>query len=578
MAKYKGKFNDKKEFDELEESYQKISPAKKKSKKKDESSKRRGWIIGICITILTLAIAILAVTIYYNNFDNTPILENVYVAGVHVGGMTKAEAEKAVYEATKDTFGKTTMVVTVLDRTIEIPGSAVESFNIKGAVRAACNFGNLGFPSTKEKQREVAATTGYIVDLTPYLSVDKNLIKAKLGELGSIEGNTFKESTYEVVGETPTAEQVQNNEGMQKIVVQVGVPEYGVDVDTLYKAVLSAYSKNIFSVNETCATTEPAPIDFQSILDAYYLEPVDATYKNGTKEIIPGVYGYGFDVEEALKIVENADYGSTVEIPFTQIEPTVTADNINEVMFPDQLSTWTATQASSANRQNNLRLACEALNGIVLFPGDTLSYNETLGERTTERGYKAGASYSGGETVLTIGGGICQVSSTLYYAVMHADLEIVTRENHGFVSSYVPYGMDATVSWNAVDFVFKNNSEHPIRIVAEADGNSTTVSIYSIDDKDYEVKIEYEIVSVIGSKETYKELPPDNPDGYKDGDYIVTPYTGYKVVTYRCKYDKDSGELISREKEATSIYNARDAVICKIVEPPAPTEPTTPEA
>ena len=568
MAKYQGKYSrdSKQEYAELEKSYNSISPAKKKPVKKQETPKRRKSIIGVCITVIVLAIAILTGCVYFIAFDNDVILNHVYVAGVHVGGMTKIEAERAVKAATKDTFGKTNMVVTVLDTTVEIPAEAIVDFDIRGAVQAACEYGNKGTKADREEQQRIASTTGYELDLAPYLTIDKDLINAKLGQLGSIFNSTFKDTTYEVVGEKPTLEQIQAGEGMQKIVIQLGVPEYGLDMNALYGVVMQAYSSNTFTATGTCSTVEPTPVDLKGILDQYYVAPVNAQFKSGTSEIIPGVYGYGFDLAAAQEKLQNAEYGTTVEILFTHIEPEITADNIAEKMFDDQLSTWTAEAESDSNRQTNLRLACEAINGIVLFPGETFSYNKALGERTEERGYKPGASYSGNQTVYTVGGGICQVSSALYYCVLHADLEIVHRDNHGFAQTYVPLGMDATVSWGSIDFLFKNNSNNPIRIEAKAEGGKTTVSIYGIDDKDYTVKVEYEILSETKSTDTTQEMPADNAEGFKDGDYIVEPYNGYHIVTYRCRYDKATGKLISKDEEATSIYRVRNGIICKIAE------------
>ena len=219
-------------------------------------------------------------------------------------------------------------------------------------------------------------------------------------------------------------------------------------------------------------------------------------------------------------------------------------------------------------------MACKSINGLILKPGEVFSYNEALGERTPERGYRPGASYSGGETVITYGGGICQVSSSLYYCVMHSDLEVVLREEHGYVSSYVPMGMDATVSWGTLDFQFRNNMDYPIKIEASANRGSVTVSIYGTDERDYYVDIEYVVTGTEPYKTVYKDYASDNPEGYKDGDVITTPYTGYTAETYRCKYKKDTNELISKEFEAKSVYGKRDKVVCRIADAPDPTTPT----
>ena len=283
-------------------------------------------------------------------------------------------------------------------------------------------------------------------------------------------------------------------------------------------------------------------------------------------------------MEAAKKQLAETPYGTTTEIPFVAIAPNVTGADLSALLYRDELAAFSTSATSSSNRQNNLKLACQAINGIILYPGDVFSYNDTLGERTAEKGYKPAGTYMGGQTVQTYGGGICQVSSTLYYCTLVADLEILVRQNHGYNTGYMPMGMDATVDWGSLDFRFRNNTDYPIRIEASAEGSKTSVRIVGTDTKDYYVKMEYEVLETYGYSTVYETMKADNAQGYKDGDVIVTPYTGYLVKTYSCKYNKETNELISRDYVATSKYNKRDKVVCKIEQPetPAPSDPTTP--
>ena len=287
-------------------------------------------------------------------------------------------------------------------------------------------------------------------------------------------------------------------------------------------------------------------------------------------------YGYCFDLDLAQAALQDAAYGETVEIPFQRIPPEILSESLSSVLYRDVLATYTASSESDADRDVNLDLACKAIDGIILYPGDRFSYNEALGERTEAKGYKPGPSYSGNDTVYTIGGGICQVSSSLYYCALVADLEIIERENHGFAPAYMPLGIDATVNWGTLDFVIRNNMDYPIRIEASASGGKVTVSILGTDERNYYVEIESKLIRTHSYSTTYEEMRSGNEKGYKDGDVIVSPYTGYDMETYRCKYNKKTKELISRELEDTSNYRKRDAVICKIVgstQPPVTTPP-----
>lgn len=140
----------------------------------------------------------------------------------------------------------------------------------------------------------------------------------------------------------------------------------------------------------------------------------------------------------------------------------------------------TDCSTSSSNRKTNLRLACEAINGTILAPGGTFSYNGTLGERTPEKGYQLAPYYGAGG--VTYGGGICQVSSTLFNAVLSGNLEVLERFQHVQSVSYVPKGRDAAVNWGTQDFRFRNNSNYYIQIVASTDGNTINIALMTRED------------------------------------------------------------------------------------------------
>lgn len=515
-----------------------------------------------CILVGLFALSLIGGAFYLFHFDfNGTILENVSIAGVDVGGMTRREAISAVSAATGDTYTRKTMTVKVLHNEVQIePELSQAQLNATMAVWDAYRYGRRGFASQVEADRAAAAADGITVDITPYLSLDKKAIREALNVFSQHYSTNLSQTTYEITGEKET----------MKLVIHMGVPEYGLDPNELFNAVMQGYNDNEFFVEGQCGLIEPDPLDLDEILKQHYIEPVDAKFDEKF-QIIEGTNGYGFDAKAIQKKLEEAEYGTTVEIPFTPIAPAVTGEMLSAKLFCDELGKHTASQSSSSNRQTNLRLACEAINGIIINPGETFSYNQTLGERTAEKGYKPGASYSGGETITTIGGGICQVSSTLYYCCLQADLEILARECHSYAPGYVPLGMDATVNWGTLDFSFRNDKDYPIRIDAVADGGSTTITLMGTDTKSYYIEMEYVVTAVRKPETKYETMKADNPKGYKDGQYITSPATGYDVVTYRCKYDKQTKELISREEEDESEFIKRDAVICKI-------EKTTPEA
>lgn len=542
------------EEDELERSYRNISPARKKSKKRKKSH-RTGAIVAISIFLLAIVLFIIAGYFYFLSEDmKGVILENVTVAGVDVGGMTQAEAIIAVHDATKDTYSSTPMVVSVLEHKVEIPTNCVGPLNVRKAVKAAYKFGNSGTAEKRQQEQKTAMTKGYAVDLTPYLNVKEETIRNLLDQLGAYYNTALKQTTYQVVGDAPN----------QTLVISLGTPEYGLNLNTLYEQVLRAYSNNKFQVKGYCGMINPEPLDLKAVTEKYYKAPVDAHFDSKNRKIVNGIDGYGLDLESAQKKLDSAPYGSTVKIPFVAIPPEMTAEKLEALQFQDTLATYTAKADSNSKRDVNLRLACEAIHNTVLYPKDIFSFNDTLGEPTAKKGYQLVDSNADGTVKKIYGGGISQVSSALYYCTLISELEILCRDNHVFYPGFIPLGMDATVAWNSIDFQFQNNTLYPIRIEAKTEGGTVTVSLIGTETRNYRTELEYEDVAKTEYDVTYQTMQANNPEGYRDGDYIVEPCYGYKIKTYRCKYDKSTGEQLSRDFIEQSNYAARNGVVCRI--------------
>jgi len=540
MAKRKGKYT--------------TNHAQQKSGKRNRSI----MIVSICCVVALLAGGLFAALYFINNTLAPTVMQNVKVAGIDVSGMTREEAINAITEKAGNTYKQTPMVVKVNDTVIEIsPDVSQATLDVQKAVDEAQQG-----DTNRNNSGEVLE-----IDISKYLSFDEEAIRASLQEFTKHYNTNILHTTYEVQGTAPDL----------KLVVNKGIPSYGLDLEQLYVNVISAYQNKEFTVEASCEMIQPESIDLSEILKEHQVEPVDARFDPETFNVIEEITGCTFDITTAQDKVDATPDGGTVEIVFDQIQPETTAETLSALLFRDELGYHSGFQSSSSNRATNLDLACKAIDGIVLMPGESFSYNETLGERTAERGYKTGIAYVGGKSVPSIGGGICQVSSTLYYSALQADLEILERENHCYAPGYVPLGMDATVSWGALDFCFRNNTQYPIRIEAEADGGTTTVKILGTDTKDYYIKMEYAVTKTYGYETIYEEYAPDNKEGYKDGERITSPATGYDVVTYRCKINKADDKEISRELESRSHFIKRDEVICKIVKPEDPaTPPETP--
>lgn len=494
---------------------------------------------------------------------------NIYVAGVDIGGMRVQDAISAVTLAAQN-YASKDMEISIYDSTVTVSAAgAAVTLDAEKAVHDAYRYGEKNVPTSR-----------YDADILPYFTINEEAVRAELALIGRDFNSAFKETSYEVIGDMPSlAPLAEGEEEPECQVLQIvkGTSEYAFDVDAIYDAILNGYNTGNLHVTMPDEPKTPKELDLEALYEEYYIAPVDAVMDEKTFEVADESYGYAFDLDAAITAFNEAEEGQTVQIPFARIKPEVIATELRSLLFRDVLSSYTAYQASSSNRATNLRLACEAVNGTVLYPGDVFSYNDTLGERTAEKGYKAAAAYSGSETVSAIGGGICQVSSTLYYCSLVADLEVLERDCHRFASGYVPLGMDATVNWGTIDLKFRNTTNYPLRIEAYADGGSVTVKFIGTDDKDYYVVPKYSLIRSIPYTTVTQVMTSDNEKGYKDGEVITSPYTGYEVNTYRYRYDKATDELIEDEFERYSAYAKRDKEVCKIEDPTEPTtEPTVP--
>ena len=522
-----------------------------------KKTSRPGIVILWCILGLMVAALVLGCLYLAGFVGGRTVRKDLTLAGVPLQGLDRKTAIALVRNAVADTYESGTFQVKVGEES----ASYVHTLSLTPE--------QTGAKLDVEKAVTALFLMEYFTDdlsTLSFLELDTESIRAALSPLAEHFPKTYEDSSYKVMGRKPDLDESHINAPVQKLVLYTGTPESRFSVDDLYAIVLESFESNQMEAVYNVPTTYPAAIDLDAINEKYYVAPVDAVMDMTTFQVSDHVYGYGIDLEGAKKALESASYGEEITLEFIRIDPENTKEELESLLYRDVLGTYTAYSSSSYNRDTNLRLSCEAINGVVLFPGETFSYNATLGERTPEKGYKQAAGYWGAEIVQSYGGGICQASSALYYCTLIADMEIVERHNHGYISAYMPFGMDATVDWSGPDYKFKNTTDYPIRIEAYASGGTVTVSIIGTDTKDYYVKMEYAVLDVDNYETVYEELPPDNEKGYKDGEVINDPYTGYTIETYQCRYDKETDELIEREFEVRSRYIKRDKLVCKIVE------------
>ena len=335
-----------------------------------------------------------------------------------------------------------------------------------------------------------------------------------------------------------------------------------IGVNALAAALDRAVSAGERSVQIEFDRREAEELSIQDVYNAVSGEMKNAGYDAAAGAIIPEQMGASFDTASAQRALASAAPGETISIPADIQMPEITAEDLKAVLFRDLLGECTTHVGGTAARVSNVKLASAAFDGTVLNSGDIFSYNDTVGQRTVEKGYKAAPAYVQGETVDEIGGGVCQPSSTLYYACLLANLEITERYAHRYIPNYITRGMDATVSWGGPDYRFTNNTKYPIKVTAKYENAYLTVQIWGTKTDDLTVKMTYDTLSTTPFEEV-EQLDPTLAPGARQ--VKVTPYTGCKVKTYRNVFD-GSGALVSSEVEAISDYKSRNRLV--LVGPP----------
>lgn len=473
---------------------------------------------------LACALGIPAVTRIMDPY-NGQIVSDVSVGGVEIGGLTKGEAKKALQAAFGEQFSQKTMEIrfseagTVLEKlNIRYPANSLlispeeshAKLDAAAAVKAAYALGRTDLNGSRT------------MSLLPYLGLDEAAIRSVADSYAQQLAQLYQDSSYTIQGTAPDVTNYNESTPCQTVTLFRGYPGIEIDANALYNEILEGYNTGSFAVSYqgTVSAKKPVSPDLDGLWEQTRLAPENPSVDLTSYQVIPGVHGYEFDLAEARQQFQNLAYGESTLISLHYTDPEI-ADE--DAYFQDVLGHCETPHGDNENRNGNLRKACGMLDGLVLQPGQELSYNEALGPRTKELGWLPAPAYSGTKLVDSPGGGICQVSSTLYLASVYSELTIVERRNHGYPVSYIPLGMDATVSWGFADLKIRNDSPMPVKIQAEESDGYVRISILGTETRDYDVEMSYTV-------------------------------GGRYVRTYMSKIDKETGEVISKEPYALSGY------------------------
>ncbi len=496
--------------------------------------KKKTYIILCAVLILAVLFAASAVRAY----GSGKIPGGTRAGGVDVSGLTLEEAtDKLRQNLDNSIFDKAVHVVLGdVEKTV-VPSDFLAAYDYEKTAEKASHHlkeGNFflrigrAFCSFFVKQ-EVGVEIEY--DKVAY----EDILESLLADIG----DRVVEHSWEIQDD--------------KLVVTTGRPGLMPDAESVSGAILDTIRMGTYNEKITFEkeSRRPAPLTAEKLQDKICAESSNAYYEivEGKVVMYPHVLGVSFDKAEAQAIIDShTGDGATFEIPLVIHEPEITLEEIEAQMFSDVIGEY-ATRFNSGDvaRSKNIALASNKINGTILAPGEVFSYNGVVGERSYSEGFETASVYVNGETVPGIGGGICQVSSTLFNAVVFANLDIVERVNHQLTVSYVPLGRDATVDYGNIDFRFRNSTEFPIKIVCSSEGGKMYTAIYGQETEDRET-VSFETVTIGHTDPPERKVDdPTLPLGEEKVESEGS--SGYVVDTYK---------IIEREgREPEKVYLCR---------------------
>ncbi len=463
-------------------------------------------ILIISATVLVVALVLLLGACGYN--DPSKVAAGVQLNSVPVGGKTVEE------------------VSAILDE--QIAQSKIVQITI-GEKQIDLDLNSAGFSFDKEQTIEQVMATGKNsffealkirfakVNVTGVVTSDREMFITVMDAMLQTEELSDKLFDYTI------------KQNVAEITLKTGITCY--DTEKLYEEILAEYP-NIKAqyFMDTVAVKAPT---VEEIKKAINIDVVDARMEkeNGKIVIIP--HQVGLQIDEAVLAEKLASLEPVFQVPVKVLNPAVYTDDLGDEAFPDRLSTYsTKYNEAEAARSTNVKLATKKVNGTVLNCGDVFSFNQVVGKRTYENGFRDAKIFLQDKVVDGTGGGICQVSSTIYPAVLLSDLKIVERRNHNFVVSYAKSGIDATVAYGSIDFKFQNNMKNPIKLKATAVNGTVTVEIWGTKENNNTVELSTETLGNTprNVKYVYNAAVPAGEQRVIQGGYDGTKVRSYRIV------------------------------------------------
>ncbi len=473
------------------------------------------FLVFIILLAIVIGIFIASTIFFYLNQQKSNVIQpGVFIKGINVSGLTKEEAIELVKKELSYQMNDH-IELTYKNYNYYVEIEQIEAkFDIEASVNYALNLAKNG--SFFENLTQYISILLTNIDIDPKLIYNEEALDSYLETIEKNLPDQLEQYGYYIEDD--------------ELFITNGINGAGIEFDELKKLIIDAiqdisYSRGYIQI--PTYTKYPDPIDVEAIHNDVYREVQDAYFTTEPYAVFADVTGIDFDVNEVKKLIDDNPNIEEYEIPLIYTEPNITVNDLGREAFPDLLASYsTRYVTSNRDRTTNLKLAASKINGTVVMPGEIFSYNKVVGKRTIAAGYKEAAIYQDGGVTSGLGGGICQISTTLYNAVIAANMEIETRRNHMFVPSYAEAGKDATVVWGSTDFKFKNRRDYPIKIEAIVEGGIARINIYGLlTDDEYDISLYTRTIKSTDTTlvvESYREYRRDGKVVKRDKLYTDT--------------------------------------------------------
>ena len=509
----------------------------------------------IIITVLLLAF-LFSIIFSVININNSKILNGISINGIDVSNMTKEQAIDTISKIIDNKLKSSIKIYYDEDKeetenddisyetNLDVSTLDVE-YDISLAVNQAYNIGRIG--NIFENNFNILNIMLNKKDIKLDMTIEEENLSKIINTVSSNLPNKLVQSSYYIEDDS--------------LIITKGTKGNIIKEEEFKKNLLKLL-KNILETKQDIIVpieyVEPKDINIENIYNDVHKEPKDAYYEENPFKVYKEIQGIDFDKEKAKITIAEDSNKTEYEIKLKYTDAKIKLEDLDIDIFQDLLGSYsTRYDERNKDRTNNLNLASEKINEIILSPGEEFSYNKIVGKRTISAGYKESKIYSNGLVVDGLGGGICQISSTLYNAVVLANLEVTERHNHQFVTSYVDTGRDATVVYGSKDFKFINNRTYPIKIRMSVNSGIAKVEIYGIkEETEYNINFDLETVSIIDYTTKYQE-----DSSLKPGQEKVKQRGANGQVVKVYKVIKQNGIIIAKDLISQDTYSALNEIV-----------------